>query len=209
MLLSAMLCFSGTLASLAQGDTWVQKSDLGYTAINKIWDTALARYAATGFSIGNKGYIGTGLDSSLDPYNYYSYYFNDFWEFDPATNTWTQKANFGGVARAYAVGFSIGTKGYIGTGRAGYPDYAHLKDFWEYDPSSNTWKQIADFGGTARRAAVGFGIGVKGYVGTGNDGLNRKKDFWEYDPAKNIWKQKANFGGAARFLAAGFNIDNK
>ena len=27
-----------------------------------------------------------------------------------ATDTWTQKANFGGATRAWAVGFSIGTK---------------------------------------------------------------------------------------------------
>ena len=40
----------------------------------------------------------------------------DFWEYDPAANTWTQKADFGGTARYYAVGFSIGSKGYIGTG---------------------------------------------------------------------------------------------
>ena len=41
---------------------------------------------------------------------------NDFWEYDPATNTWTQKADFGGTARQYATGLSIGSKGYIGTG---------------------------------------------------------------------------------------------
>ena len=31
-------------------------------------------------------------------------------------NTWVQKADFGGIARSGAVGFSIGSKGYIGTG---------------------------------------------------------------------------------------------
>ena len=40
----------------------------------------------------------------------------DFWEYDPAANAWTQKADFGGTARYCAVGFSIGSKGYIGTG---------------------------------------------------------------------------------------------
>ena len=43
-------------------------------------------------------------------------YAKDFWEYDPIANTWTQKADFGGTARAVAVGFSIGSKGYIGTG---------------------------------------------------------------------------------------------
>ena len=87
---------------------------------------------------------------------------------------WTQKADFGGTARSAAVGFSIDTKGYIGTGN-------FTKDFWEYDPSSNTWTQKANFSGTARSSAVGFSIGTKGYIGTGNDGTFRK-DFWEFDP---------------------------
>ena len=40
---------------------------------------------------------------------------------------WVQKADFGGVARFTAVGFSIGSKGYVGTGSL-------QKDFWEYTP---------------------------------------------------------------------------
>ena len=87
---------------------------------------------------------------------------------------WTQKADFGGTARSGAVGFSIGSKGYIGTGGIG------VKDFWEYDSAINIWTQKADFGGTARSGAVGFSIGSKGYIGTGSTAA---KDFWEYDPA--------------------------
>ena len=45
---------------------------------------------------------------------------------------------------------------------------SNTKDFWEYDPVGNTWTQKADFGGTARYAAVGFSIGNKGYIGTGH-----------------------------------------
>ena len=69
----------------------------------------------------------------------------DFWEFDPATNTWTQKADFGGTARLGSLGFSIGSKGYIGTGWDG----VYLKDFWEYDPTANAWTQKADFAAVA------------------------------------------------------------
>src|SRR5436190_787996 len=105
-----------------------------------------------------------------------------------AQGTWTKKADFGGGARSGAVGFSIGNKGYIGTGGD--------KDFWEYDPASNTWMQKADFGGTARGGAVGFSIDGKGYIGTGSIGVNSyKKDFWEYDPVTNVWSQKADYGG--------------
>jgi gliding motility-associated-like protein len=163
--------------------------------------TGTAREYAVGFSIGSKGYIGTGWDAGIG-------YRKDFWEFDPATNSWTQKADFGGNQRIQAVGFSIGTKGYIGTGK----DFIScLKDFWEYNPTTNTWTQKANCGGSVRISAVGFKIGSKGYIGTGCDDLTNTlfKDFWEYNPANNTWTQKADFGGSARWYAVGFSIGNK
>jgi hypothetical protein len=173
---------------------WVQEANFGGTA----------RSQAVGFSIGTRAYIGTGLDL-------YGNSFKDFWEYDPSANTWTQKADFGGSARYDAVGFCIGTKGYIGTGIESFNSFKN--DFWEYDPSANTWTQKANFGGTKRRAAVGFSIGAKGYIGTGSDTTwntyNYKKDFWEYDPSTNTWTQKADCGGPGRLQAVGFSINSK
>jgi hypothetical protein len=147
------------------GNTWTQKADFGGTA----------RICAVGFSIGSKGYIGTGSTSSSQGNK-------DFWEYDPDANAWTQKADCGGSFRHISAGFSIGDKGYIGTGNGSDGgSYYSRKDFWEYDPAFNTWTQKTDFGGTARSYAVGFSIGDKGYIGTGNDGSSRK-DFWEYEP---------------------------
>jgi len=123
-----------------------------------------------------------------------------------ADGKWTQKAAFGGTARYRATGFSINGKGYLGTGGDGSSLY---KDFWEYDPQTNTWTQKADFGGTARDYVVGFSIGSKGYIGTGVDSWDKTKDFWEYDPQTNTWTQKADFGGTARIAAVGFSIGDK
>ena len=131
-----------------------------------------------------------------------------FRSYDPAGNIWRQKADFGGGECTYAVGFSIGAKGYIGTGYPGYGSYSK-KDFWEYDPFSDTWTQKADFGGTERYAAVGLSIGAKGYIGTGDGASGSKNDFWEYDPSSDTWTQKADFGGAARGHATGFSIGAK
>jgi hypothetical protein len=116
-LLLAILLAAG-LTSIRAQDTWTQKADFGGTA----------RSGAAGFSIGSKGYIGTGYDSNISDQK-------DFWEYDPATNAWTQKADLGEaiVGRIAAVGFSIGSKGYIGTGYGGYPVW-WLNDFWEYTP---------------------------------------------------------------------------
>lgn len=158
-----------------------------------------ARSQGVGFSIGNKGYIGTGLDNLAGQHN-------DFWEYDPAVNSWTPKSNFGGSARVDAIGFSIGNKGYIGTGYISGINY--LKDFWEYDPASDVWMQKADCGNAGRSNAFCFSIGNKGYVGSGGDGiLSARTDFYEYDPSLNQWVQKTDV--VPRKVGVGFSIANK
>ena len=169
--------------------TWTQKANLG----------SLGRQNAVSFSIGNKGYLGTGLDGAACR--------NDFWEYDPTSNAWTQKANFGGGVRWHATGFSIGSKGYMGTGSD--LTTGSKNDFWEYDPTLNTWTQKANFGGSAREGAKGFSIGNKGYLGTGFDPrTGYTSDFWEYDPSSNAWTQKADFF-SSRYEAISFSIGNK
>src|SRR5207248_2082496 len=122
---------------------------------------------------GTKGYIGTG-----ENYNLASPLLQDFWEWNQANNTWTQKADFGGTGRSYATGFSIGAQGYIGTGM---DNSSYRQDFWEWDQASDTWTQKTLFLGNARRSDVGFSIGSKGYIGTGFDNNNFLADFWEWD----------------------------
>jgi PKD repeat protein len=127
-----------------------------------------------------------------------------------AQNSWSSKTNFGGSARTGAAGFFIATtnKAYIGTGynNAG----AQLKDFWEYDVSTNVWQQRTDFPGMGREGAVGFSIGTKGYIGTGQGiGGTCYQDFLEYNPATNSWASKTPFPGGVRAYAVGFSIGNK
>jgi N-acetylneuraminic acid mutarotase len=109
--------------------------------------------------------------------------------------------DFPGPARYYAVSFGIGTKGYMGTG-VDATTGLNMRDFWEYDTSTDTWTQKANFGGTARMGAVGFAIGTKGYIGTGSG----TADFWEYDPSTNVWTAKANYGGGTMSGSCGFGI---
>lgn len=155
------------------------------------------RTNAVGFAIGNKGYIGTGVDVSAGKYR-------DFWEFDPESNAWTQKADFGGGKRFDAVGFAIANKGYIGTG---YDGNTRLKDFWEYDPNSNQWTIKANFGGGKRESAFGFSIGTKGYLGSGVDSnIAFVSDLWEYNVQLDSWTQKSAV--ISRQAAVAFSIGN-
>ena len=111
-------------------------------------DFPVERGARAGFSIGPKGYIYVDGESN-------------FWEFDPATNAWAPKANFEGDPRAWPVGFSIGQKGYLGTGDLPWPEPL-TRDFWEYDPATDAWARKGDFGGTPRYRCRWFFHWTKG-----------------------------------------------
>ena len=177
---------------IVTAQSWNQKASLPSFAGN-----ALPRFAAVGFSIGTKGYVGTG----------YAYTpLQDFWEWDQATNAWTQKANYPGGPRYHATGFSIGNKGYIGIGVSPWME----KDFWEWNQATNTWIKKADFPGTLRYDPVGFSIGNYGYVGTGAGGAPPGfRSFWQWDQAGNTWTRMSDFGGSARTQVAGFSIGIK
>lgn len=170
-------------------DTWTQVADF----------PGGARIGCTGFSIGNKGYVGLGVQSLR---------LKDMYEYLPSTNVWTKKNDFGGGARAFAGCFTIGSKAYVGTGDSGVTGskIIHYKDFWEYDPSTDTWTAKADFGGGTRWRTVGFSLAGKGYLGTGANSASKQRDFWEYDPTADIWTRKADYGGYAVSAATGFSI---
>ncbi len=167
-------------------NVWVPKGNVGAPSI---------RRKAFSFTIQGKVYVGTGQNGTNN--------YEDFWEYNPNTNVWTQKANLPGGARYGSVGFSIGSKGYAGLGEN---FGVHKIDFYEYDPTTNSWTSKANFGGAARREAIGFVINSKGYVGTGFNGTTNFQDIWEYNPVSNSWASKANFPGAGRSGAVSFTI---
>lgn len=165
---------------------WVRKTDF----------PGVARYKPVAFSIGTKGYMGTGASSSaFTP----TVQYKDFWEYDQATNAWTQKADFGGTVRSAAIGFSIGSKGYLGSGiTVPTSPNQEVYDFWEYDPATNIWTQKTDCpgsGGASRRYEhFCFSDGVSyGYFGN-----SYYKAFYRYNPGPDTWTTLANFPGVAR-----------
>ncbi len=186
-------------------DSWTQKASLPDSIF-------LGRIGATAFSINTKAYVGLGQDS-ISQANLHK----DFWQYDQALDTWTRKSDFLGVARSYAVSFSINDTGYVGTGTNGNL----LKDFYKYNPVGDSWTQIPDIGGYKRYGASAFVINGKGYVclGLGDDGYS--SDFWMYDPAIGAWKAKRQtknatdssfddqYGPIDRMNAVAFVINSK
>ncbi|MDO1449657.1 kelch repeat-containing protein [Rhodocytophaga aerolata] len=131
---------------------------------------------AVSFAIGDKGYIGTGFNGSSH---------KELYEYNPTTDQWTQKASLGGGARYGAVGFALNGLGYIGGGIEGeYTNQGTYKDFWQYNPSADSWKKVEDYSGEGKFEAIADVVNGKAYVGTGDNRSSSKvtfeNDFWEY-----------------------------
>jgi N-acetylneuraminic acid mutarotase len=171
------------------GAAWEKMADFG----------GIARHRTTMLTLGNRIYAGLGHFNGAGP----NILFEDWWEFDPATNSWSQKADYMGGICYHAAGFAIDDIGYVGTGRISPSGSVLVKDFFKYDPTTNTWEQLTDFPGSGRRGAVGFAIGGYGYVGTGSS----SEDMYRYDPTTDSWTQVANVPGGARMSAIGFALD--
>ncbi len=186
------ILFFGAAVILSAQNSWTQKASI----------PGLGRRGPVGFAIGNKGYVGTGL---YDPTVTLR---NDFWEYDPATNTWTQKANFPGTARFCATSFVIGNFGYVGNGCDAYPVYHWPTDFWKYDPSTNTWSQVANFIAAGRYNAPAFVVGTKAYCGTGWNQTHYFNDFYEYNSVTDSWTALSNFPGVVRESSFACSIGN-
>ena len=179
-------------------NVWTQKASLGTS--DSMGIAALGRVGAVAFSIGGKGYVGTGINQG--------YALSDFWEYDPVLDSWTQKANFGGGIRYGAVCFTIGNKAYVGTGADALGGF--YKDFWSYDPLTDIWTQIPDFPGIGRASATSFVIGTTAYVGTGllKNAPYFADDFWSWDMNTNQWTPSSSFPAGFRSRAIGLSVGN-
>jgi N-acetylneuraminic acid mutarotase len=195
-----LLCsfFLLTFATTAQYNSWTKLNDVGMGK----------RERATGFAIGSQGYICGGLDTAEVVHN-------DLWAYDPQTDSWTQKADLPGAPRRDAISFVVDNYAYVGSGMDSVsgPTGTKLKDFWRYNPASNSWTAIADFpgaGGDGVYFATGFAVGGKGYLCGGKIGPSLySNQLWEYKPSNDQWIQRANFPGGVRYQMLSFVIDSK
>lgn len=126
---------------------------------------------------------------------------------------WTRMKDFPGDPRVMGISFAVNGKGYIGLGSA--EEYSTwYKDFWEYEPATDTWTQLSDFPGQARSKFATLVIDSKIYIVGGITGHNSSglSDFssevWEFDSNTRNWSRKTDFPGVVRQNAYGFVIGN-
>jgi hypothetical protein len=159
-----------------------------------------------GIGLNGKGYVGTGAPVSGGSDGG----FPDWWQYDPAADAWTQKADlpvFNGRWGAVAFANESGGKAYVATGIE-FPYMSAKNDCFEYDPLTDSWAAMPSLpsGAAGRCYAVGMSIPQGGVIGTGYSGYNYN-DFYEFSFASKSWGKMIAIPGE-RFLAQGFAIGN-
>ncbi|MBK9401323.1 MAG: hypothetical protein IPN36_10830 [Bacteroidetes bacterium] len=94
-----ILCFYLLPFTAAADGSWQQLNSFQYGA----------RAGMFYFQIGSKCFAGGGTNGST--------FYNEFYEYFPATDTWQPKAPLPMIGLAYGVGFAINGKGYAGIGQ--------------------------------------------------------------------------------------------
>ncbi|WP_167605366.1 IPT/TIG domain-containing protein [Maribellus sediminis] len=126
---------------------------------------------------------------------------------------WKKLNDFPGDMRLDPVSFSYEGKGYIGLGS--YETFRnHYSDLWEYDPETDSWKELEPLPAIKRGETAWFVVDDKLYVCCGytdnmytdEDNLN---EVWEFDITNGSWTQKSDFPGGARHGAFGFTHAGK
>lgn len=184
ILLLLIIGFLGVIDS--QAGQWLQKLDFG----------GLARHRPTGVSIGNRGYMGLGHFNGTG----IETYFSDWWEYNPANNVWTQKADFignNGLGDLGCQAMGLETTGYVGLGEL------DKLGFYKYDALLNSWSTVSSApGGNVFQDTDEFIIGNKGYfMDLVNDNI------YEYNTDTDTWTQKAPLPVPVWYSYSAFSIN--
>lgn len=180
-----LLCVFLNVSLVSLADQWIQRADLG----------GVGRHRAISIGIGNKVYMGTGHFNGTG----IETYFSDWWEYDPASNSWSQKADYAGNSgngELGAHGMELGTFGFVGLGEL------DKHSLFKYDPVTNTWTEVTGpLTNTNFQDTGSFTIGHKGYFMNLFDG-----QIHMYDADLDAWILKNFVPFPAYFSYSGFSI---
>ncbi len=138
------------------------------------------------FAIGPYIYVGGGASGCSGGPS------NAFYRYDPATNSWTARANLP-VPLTEAAGASDGTYGYVACGTTW--GWTYTNTLYRYDPSTNSWTTLSTVPGPGRTGPFMAYYQGKLYVGGGivsSPSYACLRDFYAYDIATNSWTTLPN-----------------
>lgn len=181
-----------------------------YNIETKVWteknQVPASIYGGVSFVIDGTAYVGQGISNRSPNYR--------FWRYNAELDGWSRIADFPGYNYSTITGasaFSYGGKGYVLNGNR---TFTTEKEFWCYNPESNSWEKLDDFPGNPRHQSSHVIIDGKLYLfggsrhrGAGNDAYYT--DLWEYEFESKLWTQKSNFPGKGRVGSVGFVINNR
>lgn len=159
------------------GDLWRWREGAGWERVAVPGPPA--RGWSQGVWLGNGLWVFGGLGSSGT--------LGDLWVWDPGSCMWQRKQP-GPPARCMHAVAACGSRLYVhGGSLTQVPSSSTvLRDLWEYDPATGSWRQRAS--GPALYDHTMVGIGGLLYVYGGCDPAGRiSGDVWVYDPARDAW----------------------
>ena len=104
------------------------------------------------------------------------------------TNEWKKITTFKGENRRRGVAFTHNGRLYYGAGQS-TKTLKGLRDIWEYNPTTDVWRQIANYPGSGTLNLVTLVVGDNLYIGFGQqvipnplkgETLNDVNDFWRF-----------------------------
>lgn len=149
-------------------NNWIQKASI---------PDNLGRDFAIAATINGKGYVGLGndVDQTINR--------QSFWEYDPATDVWTQKADFPATFTTDAASFVMDSTLYV-TGGVDLTPVSLSNQVYRYDPSTDSWSSLTAFSGGAIAGHCAGSNGSRAFVLTGyRSNLALRNDVWEYTPS--------------------------
>ena len=144
----------------------------------------LGRHLACSMVIGSRAYVGGGWDGVST--------YNDFWEYDPATNSWTQKANTPALMWNVPC-FGIDTAGY----------FCYPGNTWMYGPNGNTWTNVNS------SAPPSTYVEERKWVINGKGYVCNQTNIFEFDPQTFQWTNVYTLPSSSFSPDVAFAIGNK
>jgi N-acetylneuraminic acid mutarotase len=139
------------------------------------------RQYASAVSWNGKGYLFGGVDCSGN-------YLNDFWCYDPLSNSWTSLNPLPASGRGGMVEFVIQDTLYIIGGRNAN---GILNEVWCYSFNDQSWSQKNALPSYGIWRGIAFTYQEMGYIGLGKNNLNNQTgfnaDFLSYQSTTDTW----------------------